>query len=90
MMVTIQAKIDISLEERKACREEIRAIMKVHHVEMVDVFGTDQEVTEVNPAKLEANPEEIKSLRQSMKRSIRNMLQWKLAERQIGGIGTVI
>jgi hypothetical protein len=38
----------------------MRAIMKVHRVEMVAMFGADREVTEVNPGKLEANPEEIR------------------------------
>jgi hypothetical protein len=56
-----EMKADIRVTQMDVDREEMRAIMKVHHKEMMAIFSTDQGETKANPEKMVENPEEIES-----------------------------
>jgi hypothetical protein len=56
--------------------------MKVHHEEMMAIFGDDRGETKAYPEKTEANLEETE-LKAEHWEALENMLQWKLSKCQI-------
>jgi hypothetical protein len=88
-MAKMKADIRVNQTKMDTNREEMRAIMKVHH-KMMATFRADQGKAKAYIQKRWRQIQKKQNPRQSIRNSPRKTLQWKLAKHRISGRGTGI